>query len=77
METSGFTAALLCGGPPTIILLWFVRRWWEPPPTHTLQESQKRGVGVRARLLSPPSRVLIVRRLVVAVWRMSPIPPEI
>lgn len=77
METSGFTAALLCGGPPTIILLWFVRRWWEPPPTHTLQESQKRGVGVRAGPLSPPSRVLIVRRLVVAVWRMSPIPPEI
>lgn len=75
METSSFTAALLCGGPPTIILLRFVRRWWDPPPT--LQESQKGGVGVRAGPLSPPSRVLIVRRLVVAVWRMSPIPPEI
>lgn len=75
METSGFTAALLCGGPPTIILLRFVRCWWDPPPT--LQESQKRGVGVRAGPLSPPSRVLVARRLVVAVWRMSPIPPEI
>lgn len=42
METSGFTAALLCGGPPTIILLRFVRRWWEPPHTHLAGEPEAR-----------------------------------